>query len=148
MHLRTFTSLFVFLRICMYGYLSFQELISLLYHIIYKAIICTKKVFSGESYGTYGYNKQDKFVFVGRSAFDTFAWGRNISEHKAWISTDTHFKNNEEKIITKNGDNLLSIDNIKEMAYMSIATTLSKLTFKKINFVSFTKTFSLLYKLD
>ena len=23
-------------------------------------------------------------------------WGRNISEHKAWISTDTHFKNNEE----------------------------------------------------
>ena len=96
MHLRTFTSLFVFLRICMYGYLSFQELISLLYHIIYKAIICTKKVFSGESYGTYGYNKLDKFVFVGRSAFDTFAWGRNISEHKAWISTDTHFKNNEE----------------------------------------------------
>ena len=110
MHLRTFTSLFVFLRICMYGYLSFQELISLLYHIIYKAIICTKKVFSGESYGTYGYNKQDKFVFVGRSAFGTFAWRRNISEHKAWISTDTHFKNNEEKIITKNGDNLLSID--------------------------------------
>ena len=36
------------------------------------------------------------FVFVGRFAFDTFAWGRNISEHKAWISTDTHFKNNEE----------------------------------------------------
>uniref|UniRef100_UPI0040286B6E hypothetical protein n=1 Tax=Ruminococcus bicirculans (ex Wegman et al. 2014) TaxID=1160721 RepID=UPI0040286B6E len=63
----------------MYGYLSFQELISLLYHIIYKAIICTKKVFSGESYGTYGYNKQDKFVVEGRSAFDTFAWGRNIS---------------------------------------------------------------------
>lgn len=96
MHLRTFTSLFVFLRICMYGYLSFQELISLLYHIIYKAIICTKKLFSGESYGTYGYNKQDKFAFMGRSAFDAFAWGRDISEHKAWISADTHYKNNEE----------------------------------------------------
>ena len=119
MHLRTFTSLFVFLRICMYGYLSFQELISLLYHIIYKAIICTKKVFSGESYGTYGYIKQDKFVFVGRSAFDTFAWGRNISEHKAWISTDTHFKNNEENIIQelnekyfKIKDNLLRCGNL------------------------------------
>ena len=60
-------------------------------------------MFSGESYGTYGYNKQDKFVFVGRSAFGTFAWGRNISEHKAWISTDTHFKNNEENIIVECG---------------------------------------------
>ena len=60
-------------------------------------------MFSGESYGTYGYIKQDKFVFVGRSAFDTFAWGRNISEHKAWISTDTHFKNNEENIIVECG---------------------------------------------
>lgn len=77
----------------LYVWLSQFSRINLpLYHIIYKAIICTKKVFSGESYGTYGYNKQDKFVFVGRSAFGTFAWGRNISEHKAWISTDTHFK--------------------------------------------------------
>jgi hypothetical protein len=80
----------------MYGYLSFQELISLLYHIIYKAIICTKKVFSGESYGDHSCYKQDKFVFVGRAAFGTFAGRRSLSQHKTQVQTDTHYKNNEE----------------------------------------------------